>query len=264
MAHPDHEKNRAAWNQMARIHFDHPEYRMDEFMAGWNSLKQVERDVLGDVTGLSLLHLQCQFGMDTLSWARLGARVTGVDISDDSIEYARSFKDRAGFPEARFIRSDVLDLIGVIDDKFDIVFMSHGTICWLSSIHKLMEVVAHHLKPGGRFFIVDAHPMFHVFDPFYKEHGITYFGRETMRLIDDTDYADRSAVIKGEQVEFVHTTSDIINATADAGLVVKRFDEYNKGYYPVYEEWVREGDYWHPPEGKPDFPLMFSLLAVKP
>ena len=121
MPNSDHEKNRTAWNEMVDVHWDHPDQKRKEFLSGRCSLKSIELDAVGDVNGKSLLHLMCQFGMDTLSWARRGAVVTGVDISDRSIERADELKKLAGL-DATFVRSDVLDLIGVIDQQFDVVF----------------------------------------------------------------------------------------------------------------------------------------------
>src|SRR5512141_1814661 len=140
MPHPDHEKNRKVWNEIVDLHAAHPNYRVEQFLKGESTLKRLELQELGDVKGKKLLHLMCQFGLDTLSWARLGAQVTGVDISDKSIERANELKEKAGFPEARFVRSDVLDLIGALDDKFDIIYQSYGTHLWISDIKQWARV----------------------------------------------------------------------------------------------------------------------------
>ena len=131
MPHPEHERNREAWNDMVEIHYDHPSYLTKEFLAGDSTLRHIEKSAFGDVRGKTLLHLMCQFGLDSLSWVREGALVTGVDISDNSITRARKLTAEAGL-EAEFIRSDVFDLPGVLDKRFDLVYQSYGTICWLS------------------------------------------------------------------------------------------------------------------------------------
>ncbi|MFQ5498476.1 MAG: class I SAM-dependent methyltransferase [Candidatus Zixiibacteriota bacterium] len=260
MTHPDHEKNRIAWNEMVEVHWKHPDYRLKEFIAGWNSLKSIERDALGGVAGKSLLHLMCQFGMDTLSWARLGASVTGVDISDASISHANKLKEMVGLSDARFLRIDVLDLIGEIEQKFDVVFQSHGTHCWISDINKWAGVVAHYLKPGGVFFIVDFHPI----TVLWETENMSYLSREPERYSDEPDYCDREYRIKNELVEWQHPLSEIINALLNAGLVIENMGEYDKSCQPENADWKPDGDYWLPPDGPPRYPLLFSLKARKP
>lgn len=259
MAHEDHEKNRAAWNDMVEVHYNHPDYKLREFLGGWNSLKQIEKEQIGDVKGKELLHLMCQFGMDTLSWQRLGAKVTGVDISDNSIKYANILKKEAGLDSAEFLRSDVLDLIGKIDRKFDIVFMSHGTIGWLSDMNLLAKVVAHYLKPGGFYYIIDSHPI----ETIYITDDMTYLDKRPERTIGERDYCDREFIIKKELVEWQHPLSEIINSLIKAGLTIDFLHEYDHGFYAFEADWYKKGDYYYPPGGPPRYPLMFSLKASK-
>ena len=255
----DHEKNRDAWNDMVEVHYNHPDYKLKEFLNGWNSLKAIEKEEVGDVKEKQLLHLMCQFGMDTLSWARLGAKVTGVDISDKSIEYANILKNEVDIPEATFIRSDILDLIGKIDHKFDIIFQSHGTYMWLSDLKKWAEVIAHYLNPGGFFYIVDAHPITVLWDT----ETMTYLDKNPERYVNAPDYCDRNYIIEKERVEWQHPLSEIINCLIKAGLTIDFLNEYDKGYYAVDTNWYREGDYWYPPDGPTRHPLLFSLKASK-
>lgn len=259
MTHPDHEKNRAAWNEMVGIHYDHPDYRTREFLVGESKLLSIEREALGDVRGKHLLHLMCQFGLDTLSWAREGAIVTGVDISDESIRRAEQLKRDAKI-EATFVRSDVLDLMGVIDQKFDIVFMSHGTHCWISDFQRLARIIAHYLKPGGVYFIVDGHPARVMF----YNPPLDYFATEPERVVGAPDYCDRDYKIKNELVEWQHLLSSILNALIEAGLTIEHVGEYNKSYYAEEADWPRGTDgYWTPPSGPTPYPLMFSVKARK-
>jgi 2-polyprenyl-3-methyl-5-hydroxy-6-metoxy-1,4-benzoquinol methylase len=157
MPNSDHEKNRVAWNEMVEVHWDHPAQKRKEFLDGRCSLKPMELEAFGDVNGKSLLHLMCQFGLDTLSWARRGAVVTGIDISDQSIKRADELKQLAGL-EGRFLRSDVLDAIGLVDDKFDNVIQTYGTQCWISDMEQWAQVVAHydHLPLGGTAQFISA------------------------------------------------------------------------------------------------------------
>ncbi len=258
MPHPDHEKNRQAWNEMVELHVNYPAYRTEAFLKGESKLGSIERELVGDVRGKSLLHLMCQFGLDTLSWARLGAKVTGVDISDKSIEYAHDLAVKAKL-EASFVRSDVLDLIGVIDQKFDIVFQSYGTWLWIADLNEWAKVVAHYLKPGGIFAIVDEHP----FSILFQKTTLNYFSKEPERMSDESDYCDRSYKVKSEKVEWQHTLSEILNSLIDAGLRIEFLGEYDKGYYQVDEGWYEKVGYWYPPTGPTPYPLMMSIRARK-
>ncbi|HUV29813.1 MAG TPA: class I SAM-dependent methyltransferase [Acidobacteriota bacterium] len=259
MPHPDHEKNRAAWNQMVEVHLHHPEYKTAEVAAGGSSLKRIELETMGDVRNKHLLHLMCQFGLDTLSWAREGAVVTGIDISDKSIERANELKRQTGL-NAEFIRCDILNLIGRIDRRFDIVFQSYGTHCWISDITRWAQVVGHYLKPGGTFFMIDDHP----FKAVFWESPRDYFRRDPDRETGAPDYCDRSFRIKGEIVEWQHPISGIVNALIGAGLVIEHLEEYNYSYYREEEGWYSDdGEYWYPPGGPARYPLMFSLKARK-
>jgi len=263
MPHPDHEKNRETWDRMVDLHINHPEYKTREVIEGGSSLKSIELEALGDVTGKSLLHLQCQFGLDTLSWARKGAIVTGVDISERSIEAAREINGRAGL-QAEFVQSDVLDLIGKIDKKFDIVLQSYGTHMWLADMKKLGEVVAHYLKPGGTYLMVDEHPLGWLC-LFADEEDFDYFATEPYRTVNPTDYCEMDTHIEGEHVEWLHNLSNLFNGLIDAGLAIERFEEYPFGYYRLTPEWYREegSNYWLPPGGRTKYPLLMKIQARK-
>ncbi len=256
MADPNHEQNRRLWDELVEVHFAHPDYHVQEFLAGWNSLLSIEREWLGDVNGRSLLHLFCQFGQDTLSWARLGASVTGVDISGRSIELANELKARAGL-EADFIQSDVLELIGRIDRKFDIVFQSYGTHQWISDLDRWAAVVTHYLEPGGTFLIVDIHPVSAT-----VLEKVPYFEKGPHRY-QDPDYADKSYYPREESVEWQHTLGEIVTALIRAGLTVERLEEFNKMCYRYRADWVQRDGYWYPPDGPPKYPMLFALQARK-
>lgn len=258
MTHSDHEQNRVAWNEMANIHYTHSWYRVKEFLDGWCSLKQIELSELGEVAGKSLLHLMCQFGMDSLSWVRRGASVTGVDISDQSIELANKLKAKAGL-EAEFIRTDLFDLTEKLEKKFDIVFQSYGTYHWISDLERWAKIVTHFLKPGGLFYMVDIHPIL----PAVEEEGVSYFKKGPYRYSNEEDYADKDYIVKSEQVEWQHKLSDIINAVIEAGLRIEMVNEFDKCCYLRSRDWIEKDGFYYPPDGPPRYPLMFSLRARK-
>ncbi|MEZ4860994.1 MAG: methyltransferase domain-containing protein [Caldilineaceae bacterium] len=143
--------NQQLWNAWTPLHEQSPRYRLAEFKAGVSTLRPVERAELTDVAGKSLLHLQCHFGLDTLSWARAGATVTGVDLSDRSIELARALSTEVNIP-AIFVCADLLHLPNRLTGQFDIVFTSYGVLNWLHDLKAWATVITHFLKPGG-FFI---------------------------------------------------------------------------------------------------------------
>lgn len=261
MPHKDHELNRQAWNRMVDLHVEHPDYRTADIINGGSSLKKLEKEAFGDVRGKTLLHLMCQFGLDTLSWAREGAIITGVDISDRSIEVANEIAAKAGL-EVEFVRSDILELIGKIDRQFDLVYQSYGTHIWISDIFKWAEVVAHHLKPGGTFYLIDEHPanvMFMCNPP------LGYFDEEPERTENPVDYCETETHIDGTHVEWQHPVSKIVNALIRAGLTIVEMGEYPYGYYRALPDWVEdEHRYWWPPDGPANYPVMLSIKAVKP
>jgi len=254
----DHQQNRSLWNEIADVHYRHPHYHVREFLQGGCSLKQIELMALGDVTGLDLLHLQCHFGKDTLSWVRRGARAVGVDISDRSIQLAKELAQAAGLT-AEFICCDVIDLIGRTNRRFDIVFQSYGTHPWIGDMAAWGQVVAHHLRPGGRFLIVDSHPIWPIIG--WPEDELSYFEKEPRRYHGQPDYCDRNYVPRNDSVEWQHSMSEILNALLDAGLTIESLTEYDKGFYPVKPDWYEEDGYWYPPGGPTMYPLMFSLMA---
>src|ERR1041385_7753625 len=164
------EANLELWKTWTRIHATSAFYNLESFKTGPTKdrphdaapgvrVRGFEVDELGDVRGKSLLHLQCHFGIDTLSWARLGARVTGADLSPTAVALARRVADEIGFPEARFVQSNVYALPAVLDGEFDVVYTSRGVLGWLPEVAGWATVVARYVRPGGRFYLNEIHPI---------------------------------------------------------------------------------------------------------
>ena len=228
--------------------------------------------MVGDVAGRSLLHLQCHFGIDTLSWARLGARVTGADFSPAAIDLARSLAVELGFADARFVESNLYDLPDALEGPFDVVYTSRGVLGWLPDIRAWARVVAHFLAPGGTFFISEIHPVLQVFENEGVTPGelrLTYPYWEHSRPLTfevKGSYADPTADV-GVQVEhgWDHGLGEIVTALIDAGLRIESLVEH------PFLEWkadflVENADgTWRLPGGTPgELPLMFSLRATRP
>ncbi len=268
----DHnEANRAYWNEITSSHSKSEFYDIESFKTGRNSLQSIELDALGDVSGKSLLHLQCHFGQDTLSWARLGAQVTGADISDDSIALARSLAGELDI-DAQFVRSDVYDLPRHLDGGFDIVFTSYGVLVWLQDLDRWADVIDHFLKPGGTFFLAEFHPMAGVFD-FERtddrlEIRYPYFSmQEPQEWLPNGlgSYADSEATVTTTTYEWFHGLGEIVTALTDRGLVIQHLHEHRHCVYRMLPCMERGDDgLWRLPHSSDSVPLMFSLKASKP
>ncbi|HVZ67203.1 MAG TPA: methyltransferase domain-containing protein [Patescibacteria group bacterium] len=256
--------NKKWWNEITPVHASSKLYDLKSFKKGKTSLQKIEIKELGNVEGKSMLHLLCHFGMDSLSWARRGARVTGVDISDSSIELAKELSKEINIP-ATFICSDIYDLPKKLNKKFDIIFASYGVLLWLKDINKFSKIVNSYLKKGGVFYIVELHPftniLNHEFKLLYK-----YFDRGP--FLDDSDgtYTDWNGTdMKGETYEWSYTMGDIINSLTSAGLKIEFVHEFP---YTMYEQFPglmiknKKGEY-RLKNKKIEVPLLFSLKATK-
>jgi SAM-dependent methyltransferase len=244
-------------------------YDVAGFKAGKCTLDRIELEEVGDVAGRKLLHLQCHFGQDSMSWARLGARVTGVDFSPKAIDLARSLAGELAL-DARFICADVYDLPAVLAGEFDIVFTSLGVLCWLRDLGEWARIVSRFLKSGGTFYLRESHPVVNAFDNSRAARGLdvrhSYFHRpEPARWEPEGSYADPNAAVSHPSFEWTHSLSDVLNALLGAGLrldFVHEFPYSSHDHFPFMEQGA-DGR-WRI-RGKPDtIPLMFSVKATKP
>jgi SAM-dependent methyltransferase len=216
------------------------------------------------VAGKRLLHLQCHFGLDTLSWARLGALVTGVDLSDVSIDLARALACETGI-QAHFVCADVQRLGGRFDGEFDVVVTSYGVLCWLRHLEAWAAGIAAALRPGGRFVIVEYHPILDVFYQGAMSGAGSYFGSAEGKVFETTGtYADKSAPISYTVHSWQHSVADVMNALLGAGLVIEQFHEYPFSSYRLFPELdtLRDG-VWVPSYGV-KWPYMFGISATRP
>lgn len=261
--------NRARWDELAGIHADSAHYDLEGFLSGGIRVRDYEPRDLGDVGGKTLLHLMCHIGLDTLSWARLGARVTGADFSEKAVDMARKIAAEAGL-EARFICSSNDDLPAALDETFDVVYTSRGVINWLPDIDKWAEVVSHFVKPGGIFYITEGHPVSQIFDDQNLEAGLRlrypYFHKENPdALVLDGTYADPDAQVK-HQLEFgwSHSLGEIITSLAAAGLHIEFVREEPTGEWPKPFLVPTEDGRWTYPPAQGELPLWFTIKASKP
>lgn len=255
--------NKALWNDKVAHHVSSDFYNMEAFLAGKTSLNPVELELLGDVSGKRILHLQCHFGQDTLSLARMGAEVTGVDFSDTAIDYARKLAADSSL-NATFICCDLYELPQHLAQQFDIVFTSYGTIGWLPDRDKWAAVVNRFLKPEGQFIFVDFHPVVWMMDDDFQNITYRYFKDEPIVEVTEGTYADRNAPIAHESVSWNFSLSEVMTALLKQGLNIKHFGEYDYSPYPCFKEVeeVEPGKFRVRHLGN-KLPMLFSLLATK-
>ncbi len=263
--------NQGLWDEWTRIHETSTFYDLEDFRQGGIRLQPYEVEEVGDVAGQDLLHLQCHFGIDTLSWARLGARVTGADFSAAAVELATRLAGELEL-DARFIRSDLYDLPDALEADFDIVYTSRGVLGWLPDIARWGRVVSHFLKPGGTFYITEIHPVAQAFEnegvaPGELRLQYPYWEHpEPLAFEVAGSYADRSAAVTTPtEYGWDHSLGEIVTALIDAGLRIESLREF------PWVDWqldflvqTEDGKWRLPPGIRGELPLSFSLLAMKP
>jgi len=259
--------NLKRWNELAEINAKSRVYDLEGFKTGKTSLLSIELEELGDVNGKTLLHLQCHFGMDTLSWARLGAKVTGVDFSDKAIILAKELSKELDIP-ARFINANVYDLLNILNEQFDIVFTSYGVLCWLPDLEKWAQTINSCLKPGGTFYVIDGHPFGILIDekqqPF--KVGFNYFpDGKPLYWEEEAAYADPSTeLINKVSYEWDHPISEILNSLLRVNLELEYVHEFPFSYHNYHPDMIkREDGYYEFQNLRFSVPMMFSIKAHK-
>jgi SAM-dependent methyltransferase len=246
-------------------------YDVERFRAGGSTLRPFELEEVGDVTGKRLLHLQCHFGLDTLSWARRGASVVGLDFSPPAVEAANRLASETGL-DARFVEADVYDAVAVLEgERFDVVYTGLGAINWLPDLPRWSRVVAELLVPGGFLYLSEFHPFTWVFADERLEIEYDYFHvPEGVSLDDDEQgsYADLDAETEhNATLEWAHSLADVVNAVLSSGLRLELLSEHDYTLFPRFSHLVEDRDalgvgvVYRQPEDRPRLPLMLSLRA---
>ena len=255
-----------AWTQR---HLDSAHHQdVATFRAGGLTLRAIECEALGDVRGRSLLHLQCNMGSDTLSWARLGTHVTGVDFSDAAIAQARALGSESGLP-ARFLRSDLYALPTTLDEQFDIVFASYGALCWLPDLESWAEIAARYLRPGGTLLLVEMHPVALMLattseDSLSLRVSGPYF-HAAEPVVESV--SGQLAVAGAPETVYIwrYGLGEVVTSLARAGLRIERLDEYPLAHYQQFPCLVRGDDgWWRWPTPDNTLPMLFAIRATKP
>ena len=255
--------NKATWNEKVNIHAKSDMYDLEAFKKGKNSLMPYELKALGNVDGKSLLHLQCHFGQDTLSWSRLGAKCVGVDLSDAGIELAKGLNAELQL-DASFVCCNVLDTSKHIDKTFDIVFTSYGVIGWLPDLKPWGNMIAERLKQGGTFYMVEFHPIIWMFDYTDDNPVMKYAYKQDEVIYEEYEgtYADKASKMISKEYGWNHGLGEVVNALTEAGLRIEYLNEYNESPYDVLPDLVKTESGMYARKD-PLYPLIFELKAVK-
>lgn len=256
------EANKRLWDHKTPIHLQSEFYDHAAFIQGMNSLKKIELEDLGNINGKKVIHLQCHFGQDTMSMARMGAKMTGIDLSESSIAEARKTNEKLGL-DCKFIEGNVYDVLELVDDTYDMVFTSYGAICWLPDLKMWAEQVSGLLKPGGMLHMVEFHPYLYTFDWDSKKPSYHYFNKGVYHEVEQGTYANKDAKIGLDEYFWIHPISDVLNSLIGQNMQIQEFKEYDYSPYACFENLVKRG----PEEFVFDIgiscPHVFSLKAEK-
>jgi len=259
------ETNRQTWNKKVDIHAKSDMYSMEEFKAGTSSLNSYELNALGEgIKGKSLLHLQCHFGQDTLSWARMGAKCTGVDLSDEGIKLAKSLNDELGL-EAEFIRCNVLDTSEIIKEQFDLVYTSYGVIGWLPHLKPWGQMIFERLKSGGVFYMVEFHPILWMFDYQTNPPQLKYHYNQDEVIYEEYQgtYADETSVMMSKEYGWNHGLGEVISSLTAAGLEIEFMHEHDFSPYDVFPN-LKKTENGMFEMTQQLYPMIFEIKARKP
>jgi SAM-dependent methyltransferase len=259
------ELNRSNWDSRVPVHVASQFYDLDGFLAGRDTVGPVQAAEVGDVTGKRLVHLQCHVGLDTLSWARRGAVVSGLDFSGPALETARSLAASLGIA-ASFVESDVYDAVAAFEGAtFDIVYTGIGALVWLPSVTRWASVVASLLAPGGFLYLIEGHPFVQVLSEESGSLAVAYDYFDASGAVEDYPYTytDGPALTQTRSVQFQHSLGSVISALAEAGLRIEFVHEFDFEAFQRFPSMEPGADgLYRLPAGRPRVPLMFSLRAA--
>ena len=258
------DKNKELWNAKVPIHVKSELYDMQAFLAGKSSLDKASLSHLGDIKGKKVLHLQCHFGQDSLSMARMGAKVTALDISDVAIDKARELNVQLGL-DAKFVVCNLYDAKEHIQEKFDIVYTSYGTIAWLPDLNKWADIIHHFLVPGGKLVFLEFHPVLDMLNWDNCNFEYDYFKtKEPYLEITQGTYADPKADIKMKEYFWNHSMMEVIQGLQSANLKLHTFQEYDYSPYDVFGAMTERADREYIMNKMPvAFPYFYALVYLK-
>jgi len=255
------EINRQSWNNITDTHLKSEFYNLDGFLNGNSSLNDIELNLLADIKGKTILHLQCQFGQDTIALSRLGAEVTGVDLSDKAIECAIKISKETN-SNTQFICCDLYELENHLDKQFDIVFTSYGTITWLPDLDKWAKLISKFLKPDGKFIFVEFHPVVWMFDDNFEKIDYNYFNVVPIVETESGTYADKNAEISQSSVNWNHSMGEVIGSLLNNSMGILDFQEYDYSPYNVFPNIIEfEPKKFRIKHLENKIPMVYSIVA---
>ncbi|PNW26625.1 class I SAM-dependent methyltransferase [Formosa algae] len=256
--------NKATWNTKTKAHLTSDFYDVEGFINGNSSLNAIELDLLGDLKGKKILHLQCHFGQDSLSLARLGAQVTGVDISDVAIKNANQLAEQLQL-DASFLCCDLYDLPNHLNDTFDIVYTSYGTIGWLPDLEQWAQLISKYLKPKGEFVFVEFHPVVWMFDDDFENIIYRYFKSDAIVETEAGTYADRTANITNQSITWNHSLGEVLGSLLRNNLQLCAFEEFDYSPYDCFNHTVEVSPKQYRIQHlEANIPMLYALKAIKP
>lgn len=255
--------NKHSWNNRTDTHLKSDFYNLNGFLKGETSLNAIELEILGDIKGKSILHLQCHFGQDTISLSRLGAEVTGVDLSDKAIDSAREIAKQTN-ANAQFICCDLYDLENHLDQQFDIVFTTYGTITWLPDLDKWGKLISKFLKPTGKFIFVEFHPVVWMFNEQFDKIGYNYFNAAPIIETENGTYADKKAPISQSYITWNHSMSEVLSGLLSNSLALCNIQEYDYSPYNIFCNMIEfEPKKYRIKHLDNKIPMVYSIVAKK-
>lgn len=264
MKEPDYSGiSKTSWNNRVQAHLDSTFYDNASFIKGRCSLNEIELELLGDIKGKTILHLQCHFGQDTISLDRLGADSVGVDFSEKAIEAAKDLAVQTD-SDAAFVCCDIYDLPKFVNSKFDIVFTSYGVLGWLPDMMQWANVVSSFLKPEGRLILVEFHPFLWMFDDNFKKIKHSYFNTGPIVETETGTYADKNAPITEDYVMWNHGIGEVMTSLLSNELSIASFQEFDYSPYNCFNETVCIAPGKYRINHMDDkIPMVYSLIANK-
>lgn len=272
MSDDHYQTNERWWSERASFHLQTPMYRefVEQLRQGGDALLPFDDAVLGSVQGKSILHLQCHVGTDTLSLARRGATVTGVDFSETALQQARALGKDLGI-DAQFVHGNAIDLPDSLSGPYDIVYTSYGVLCWLSDLGAWARGIAARLRPGGRLVVIDGHPLRR---SIAEDNGVVgervtlaypyLSGPPPERFEEGGSYANAAAKTEHNAVyEWSHGVGDVVTAILDAGLTLDVLREHPESFYCAFKGMVQGADRLWRFEGplRERYPLTLTVVA---
>lgn len=255
------EVNKKLWNNRVDKHVKSDFYDMDSFINGRSSLNEIELNLIGNVAGKDILHVQCHFGQDSLSLARMGAKITGVDFSDKAVSRASQIASELKL-DAQFICCNVLEMDKYINKKFDFVYASYGVIGWHPDLYQFMFQISKRLKPKGIFYLIEFHPVTWMFDENFTKIEYSYFNLEPIIEEEIGSYADKESETLSRSYGWNHSFSEIFNALLKNNMRVLSFDEYDYSPYNLFPNTVKSQKGYQIKGLENKLPHIYSLSAI--